>query len=356
MKNGTKHIGLQERLRSDILGGKYGEKLPNLRELGALYDVNFKTANKAITALVQEGLLYRQRGKGTYVSQRRIGRSDTLGLFFGMALHAIAGTVVLFENMTAVLSEFRNKPYTLSLRPLTEGLSCADRESLAVREAEPLDGGLVIGGGTQMDDVFRRIGFPHVSLFAYPAEGVTANSIDCDDRFGAFEMTEYLIGQGHRRIAALLGAPRYIGYQLRLRGYREALTSHGLSVDESLIKAGGSGWESGYAAMSELLRKKHRPTAVFCFSDFRAIGAIECAKEKGLRVPEDISVVGFDGLQAAQSATPALTTVAVPRAEVARMALEMLLSWISDSEYRPQRKLVRPRLVIRDSACALSEA
>ncbi|MBN1670070.1 MAG: GntR family transcriptional regulator [Kiritimatiellae bacterium] len=349
MKVTSKHVELQERLKADILRGKYAEKLPNIRTLGEIYAVNFKTANKAVSALVHDGLLYRQRGKGTFVVRRKGARSGTLGLFFTWVPHAIAGTVALFENITAVLSQLRDKPYTLTMRPMSEGLPADAVQAMALRETETMDGAFLIGAGKRLVDIFHRTGFPYVALYADRDEP-NFNGVDSDDRAGAFEMTEHLIGLGHRRIAAVLGQTNYAGYRLRLQGFREAFARHGLPVDESLVKAGGSGWESGYRAMNDLLRGSQRPSAVFCFSDFRAIGAMECAREKGLRVPDDIAVVGFDGIQAARGAKPALTTVVVARDEIARTGLEMLVSWVSDADYVPHRKLVRPRLMIADSA------
>ena len=151
-------------------------------------------------------------------------------------------------------------------------------------------------------------------------------SIGADNRWGARAATEHLIALGHRRIATITGRPTALCTWQRLDGYRAALAHAGLPIDPALIAEGDFRYEPALAAADALLRLPDPPTAIFAASDEQAMGVYEAARRRGRRVPDDLSVVGFDDLPTAGWMSPPLTTVRQPLAEMAALAVRMLLS------------------------------
>jgi LacI family transcriptional regulator len=168
---------------------------------------------------------------------------------------------------------------------------------------------------------------------------------------GAFEATEYLIGLGHCRIGFISGLAGLTSTTERLAGYSAALAQHGLALDERLIAEGSFLQEGGYTAAQQLLALPDRPTAIFAANDLSALGAMEAVREHGLRIPKDISLVGFDDIPQASLGYPKLTTVRQPLSEMGREAANILLEEIAHPE-QPRRRVTLPtKLIIRDSCC-----
>ena len=137
----------------------------------------------------------------------------------------------------------------------------------------------------------------------------------------------------------------------RANGYRKALRSSRIAFDESLIQRGDFSVESGQKMMRVLLQQKPIPTAVFCANDEMAVGAIRTAKQAGLDVPEDLSVVGFDDQEFAELFDPALTTVHIPRFDVGYQAM-MMLSEVISPQRAPRSTILPTRLIVRGTSTA----
>lgn len=142
--------------------------------------------------------------------------------------------------------------------------------------------------------------------------------------------------------------------RVRLDGYRAALDQAGIEPDPALIRYGDYSHEPAYRLSLELLRMPDRPTAVFAGNDLQALGTYRAAKECGLRVPEDVSVVGFDDLPFAQWIAPPLTTVRQPLANMAAMAARLLVQLINDEEPETLRVELATRLIVRESTAPAS--
>jgi LacI family transcriptional regulator len=164
-----------------------------------------------------------------------------------------------------------------------------------------------------------------------PHTGSTGPStIEVDNVGGARAATQHLIDLGHRRIAHVRGRVDLISAQLREQGYREALEAAGIEYDPALVRVGGYRASETTDAARELLRLPERPTAIFAANDLSAIRVMEIAVELGLRVPEDLSVVGFDNVPEAANAVPPLTTVAQPLQQMGAEAVRLLLALLGD--------------------------
>jgi LacI family transcriptional regulator len=166
---------------------------------------------------------------------------------------------------------------------------------------------------------------------------------------GARSATQHLLSLGHRRIAAILGVPEWTASVERLNGYRAALASAGVLAEPEFVVDSDFSLEGGEAAADALLGLPHRPTAIFAFNDNMAIGTLRAARKRGLRVPEDLSVVGFDDSEESAIVTPALTTVRQPLAEMGRMAASLLLRLLENQPLEALNIELATRLVVRDS-------
>ena len=166
---------------------------------------------------------------------------------------------------------------------------------------------------------------------------------------GAKSATEHLLELGHRRIAAIGGAPGWYANDERMIGFRAALASARLLPDPDLILHSDWQIESGEMAAEELLSRPVPPTAIFAFNDNVAIGVINVARRLGLRVPDDLSVVGFDDTSQATIVSPALTTVRQPLAELGRMGVSLLIRLVEGQRLDALRIELATTLVVRDS-------
>ena len=172
---------------------------------------------------------------------------------------------------------------------------------------------------------------------------ITPSAVVPDDYAGACAAVEYLLGLGHRRIAHISGSDEVSTGYLRRQGYLETLRRHETqaSVDPALLVSGSFRESGGYEAMRILLELSDPPTAVFVVNDLAALGALHAIADVGLRVPDDISVVGFNGVFQATYVTPLLTTMQVPHRDMGARAVERLLAIIIDGVW-PERPLLLP--------------
>jgi LacI family repressor for deo operon, udp, cdd, tsx, nupC, and nupG len=170
-----------------------------------------------------------------------------------------------------------------------------------------------------------------------------------DNKRGSHDVVEYLISMGHRRIGFVSGPRNVQNSRRRRAGYESALREHGLAVDARLVCPGAFMCEDGIAACDHFLDLSRPPTAVFCSNDLMAIGLLRRARERGLSIPEDLSIVGFDDIPLAEWVTPALTTVRHPMLEMGTYSVELLLTRVKGAPLGPSKRLENT-LVVRESA------
>ncbi|ACG78865.1 transcriptional regulator, LacI family [Phenylobacterium zucineum HLK1] len=174
--------------------------------------------------------------------------------------------------------------------------------------------------------------------------------IETRDRLGGREAARHLAELGHTRIGFISGPASFRSSHERRSGFEEALNEHGLTLSRTYVAEGAYTFDSGVERGRELLAIEPRPTAIFAANDEMAAGVLQAARQAGLRIPEDLSVVGFDDFQIASRLWPALTTVRTPTREIGRLAVERLLG--RDDDVRdPKNRL--PSLVVRDSTAPL---
>ncbi|GIG21986.1 LacI family transcriptional regulator [Cellulomonas chitinilytica] len=184
---------------------------------------------------------------------------------------------------------------------------------------------------------------PHTGPSGFP-------TVDADSFGGAVLATEHLLRLGHRRIGFLGGRPDLESATLRESGFRHAMAAAGVTVDEALVLVGGYRPETADQPAHQLLSEPEPPTAVFAANDLSAIRVMEVARSLGLRVPEDLSVIGFDNVPESAMATPPLTTISQPLQQMGAEALRMLVDLIDGKERSTHSRL--PTALVERSSCA----
>ncbi|HEY3185175.1 MAG TPA: LacI family DNA-binding transcriptional regulator [Gaiellaceae bacterium] len=195
----------------------------------------------------------------------------------------------------------------------------------------------------------QRLGYPFVVVDPRVALDQGIPAVSAGHASGARAATEHLLELGHRRIAAITGPPTWFASTERLNGYRAALAAAGVLPDPELVHYSDFQEEAGEAAAGRLLDLPQPPTAIFGFNDNLAVGVMRAARARGLRVPDDLSVVGFDDLEQAAIVTPALTTVRQPLAEMGRMAISLLTRIVEGQRLEALQVELATRLIVRES-------
>lgn len=203
-----------------------------------------------------------------------------------------------------------------------------------------------------LHEELRRLNVPIVVVDPAGSPTLEAPTVGATNWAGGMAATEHLLSLGHRRIGFIAGPPRLLCSRARLDGYRAALEGAGIPVDDALIVPGDFYHASGSTGASALLDLRKPPTAVFAASDQMALGAIEALRRRGLRVPEDMSVVGFDDLPEVRWLSPPLTTVRQPLTEMGKVAARTVLRLARGEELDSPRLELATELVVRASTAA----
>jgi LacI family transcriptional regulator/LacI family repressor for deo operon, udp, cdd, tsx, nupC, and nupG len=178
---------------------------------------------------------------------------------------------------------------------------------------------------------------------------VKTDLVEVDNYQGALEAVNHLIEKGHERIGLIEGRAHVSTSRERRRGYLDALAAHGITARKEHMRAGDFKQESGRVLANELLALRKPPTALFVCNNLMTVGALAAIHNRGLRIPQDVAVVGFDDLPWAEALDPPPTVVRQPAYEVGRGAMELLLKRIMEPERPPVTLRLRPELVIRRS-------
>jgi LacI family transcriptional regulator, repressor for deo operon, udp, cdd, tsx, nupC, and nupG len=194
--------------------------------------------------------------------------------------------------------------------------------------------------------------FPIVLACEY-IEGSSIPTVSIDNISGARKATEYLIELGHKRIGCITGPLNVVLGRDRLKGFYQAMTRKGLDVEPVLVQEGDFTYESGFNLMMKFLALSEWPTAIFAANDEMAMGATKALKSKGVKVPEDISIIGFDDMRFAAIFEPALTTIAQPAFAIGTNASELLIKLINKEEVKREQIILDDHLVVRESCCGL---
>jgi LacI family transcriptional regulator len=302
-------------------------------------NVKPETRERVLMAMTRLGYVVDQRARSLAG-----GRSQVIGLL----VHDL-GTSYIGEIIRGIDAELAAAQYELML--YTTHRRKTKESAYVVTLTRGLADGLLLvlprTPGAYLDTL-RQHRFPHV-LIDHRGVDEETPAVAAANRQGAYSATEYLIGLGHRRVGFITGAMDQMCAQDRLEGYRAALGDHGVAFDPELVYEGNFFQPLGYVGASALLELPHPPTAIFASNDISAFGVMEAVREHNLRIPEDVSVVGFDDIPQAAHMHPPLTTVRQPLEEMGRIAMHMLLEYIEDPQRPIERVELPTELVLRQS-------
>jgi LacI family transcriptional regulator len=233
--------------------------------------------------------------------------------------------------------------------------TASTRQWLQNLRARASDGVILVisDGAGPVHSELHRLNVPMVIID--PAGGAAADvpTIGATNWSGGRTATEHLLSLGHRRIALVEGPKTLLCSRARLDGYRSALESAGMRVDRTLIEQGDFTHETGFAAGERLLARDDRPTAIFAGNDQMALGIYEAARLRGLRVPDDLSIIGFDDLPEARWSAPPLTTIRQPLADMGALAARTVLRLSRGEPIETPRVELATELVVRESTAPI---
>jgi DNA-binding LacI/PurR family transcriptional regulator len=267
---------------------------------------------------------------------------------------------VLVPNLDYVLSTMVKGIDEVALEAGYTVMVCQSNESFGReivntrRLMDSLVDGFIISvsSETKVFDHFRKIQEKEIPMVVFDriTPHLKAPSVRIDNMDGGFQATEHLIEQGYKRIAILAG-PKNLGISnIRLEGYINALKKYKIKVDEDIITHCDFNQDYAYVATQELLSSKKRPDAIFTISDRMAIGAMLAIKEKGLRMPQDIGLVGFNNEPFTNLVTPRISSVDQPSFELGKVAAKLFIERVHNSDMNHIEEVLKPKLYVRESS------
>ncbi|MEU7834390.1 LacI family DNA-binding transcriptional regulator [Nonomuraea sp. NPDC049129] len=304
--------------------------------------VNGRSAVSSETRAAVERLI-RQHG---YRRQRR--RSTSMAVV-ELVFHALEGDYPV-EITNGVAEVAREHELMVGISDLRRDHTAGDAWVEGVLRRRPSGVIAVFSGLTEAQhEQLTRREIPLVLLDPADAPGKNIPSIGAGNWNGGLSATRHLLELGHRRIAIITGPDSALSSRARLDGYRTALDMAGVPVDQRLVARGDFFIEGGLAAAQRLLRLPDRPTAIFATNDGQAIGVYHAAHQLGLRIPDDLSVIGFDDMPSVRWAIPPLTTIRQPLRQMASAATSMVLKLAHGEPLSHSRIELATELVVRDS-------
>ncbi|MBB6730006.1 GntR family transcriptional regulator [Cohnella zeiphila] len=353
-----KYLRLKEEIVSWIAEGRYrpGDKLPSENELSGRFGLSRQTVRQSIGELVQEGWLSREQGKGTFVARMAEGRrapgsSRTVGLITTYISDYIFPSIV-----RGVEAALKDRGYRLLLSS-TDNRKDRERESLEMMLGQGVSGLIVeptrSAEGNPNFGTYMALQYHGIPLLMinerYP--DLDCPCVKLDDEAGGHLATEHLLAAGHRRIAGFFKTDDMQGVQ-RMKGFVKAFRDRGLAVDPNhIVRYSTEEREDRpHAALREMLRRPEPPTALVCYNDQLAVALLDVVREAGLRVPEDLAIVGYDDSFLATATEIKLTSVTHPKAEMGEKAAHLLLAMLENGgRQEGQGWVYEPSLAVRQS-------
>jgi len=327
-KPSPKYIHAVNRIKDSIKHQQIADKLPGERVLAKELGISYMTVRKAIDNLVERGYLYRIPAKGTFVADRKkVGRVQTknIGYFLDSSIKDGLTSPYYSLIFNALEKETGKRGYALVY------FSNINEEN-AISTLKKVDG-VIASCFPRVEHVIQEIK-QHVPVVVIDNASFDKSipSIIIDNFGAVIESVNALCNLGHQRIGFMTGLDDSDVGNNRLAGYQCALKSHKIPVNSELIYKGDYSYEAGKHGASTLLQLSKPPTAIMCANDSMALGAMKEASRSGYRVPEDLSIVGFDDISVASQIMPPLTTVAPPIDEIAALAVSMVDALIAGKD------------------------
>lgn len=309
------------------------------RVLNNKENVKPETRERVLTAMTRLGYVVDQRARSLAG-----GHSQVIGLLVHDLGTSYIGLIIRGIEAELAPAQYDLLLYTTHRRKTKESVYVATL-------ARGLADGLLIvlpRDPAAYLETLRMSNFPYV-LIDHRGISDEISAVTAANWQGGYTATEYLIKLGHRRIGHITGAMDQGCARDRLEGYKAALADHGIPFDPALVQEGDFFQPAGYAGARALLHLPDPPTAIFAANDVMAFGVMEAIRECNLRIPEDVSVIGFDDIPEASRVHPPLTTIQQPLEEMGRLATRMLLELLRDPGIGSRRVELPTKLIVRQS-------
>ncbi|MCD4824636.1 MAG: GntR family transcriptional regulator [Phycisphaerae bacterium] len=353
---------LRERIRQDILSGKLqaGSRVSSERELCEAYGVSRITAVRALTDLVKEGLLCRNQGKGTFVADSTAGKSSTVAVL----IPAKAELPYYDPQMLLSIEDEAHKAgYNVMFCNTSNDIHKVDsylEKLLQEKIAGIVYVPVAIPSGYYEENIGRIIRLRSAGVevvlcdrnFLNVPEDVVGFELDCvysDDIRGSIELTQHLLDNGRKKIA-LICPPMDSNIKNRIVGYRKTLADNDIPYFSELVRFVESYDPQEIAdVVDKLVKLPDRPDAIFATNDRIAVMAMNALAEKGISIPQEIAIAGYDNQEMGQYLDCPLTTVDRDRAEMGRVAMELLQERIAGTRTTPRHVAQPTKLIVRES-------
>lgn len=351
-------IAVANALRERVLNGAYRDQgwLPTERELAQEFGVSRTIIRRAIEELERQNLVVRSPRCRPVVRRTNtsLAYQDTHRLTLALWIWPSA----TFPGAAAILRGIYRTADANRYRLIVESPVDTDWRTVVQREALFLEritrdsdiAGVLLwylGGNTNLPSLqhVREAGIPMVFLDRLPPDGFPADTVGVDNRHAAHQLVRHLISRGHRHIAHITNVDNASTVRERLQGYLDALAEAGIPYRPELVLTETATSEDGYrsvhdALVAHLLEISEPPTAVFCVNDVLALRFVDALRSRGIRVPEDLVVAGFDGLERWLPGTPFLTTANQPFERIGEWATRLLLRRIEQGDKAPYQQVL----------------
>ncbi|MEM1127890.1 MAG: GntR family transcriptional regulator [Bacteroidota bacterium] len=361
------HLPLYRQIADDLQGQitsgalAVDARLGSHRELSQQYGVSLITIKKALSELIREGYLYARAGKGTFVARRATPVNHNEHRSIGLVLREIQ--IPFFSAIVQQAEAYAYEAGYNILLSMSGGRPEKEEKQIEHFQRIGVDGLIIASLSTDRHAApairaLHEAQFPYV-MVSY-VEDPDIHFVGVDNEAGGYLAAQHLVERGYTRMG-YVGTPS--GNKLsavREAGFRRALQDHGLAVDPAFVYTPltGPGWkryEAGYAFGLELATHQRRPDALFVYNDVSALGVQRGLLERGLRVPDDLALVGFDDIEQAAVAPVPITSVKQPTDEIARRAIASILARIQRQPVTPY-EILPPELSERASTGSLAPA
>ncbi len=320
-----------------------------IKDIAKRVGVSYSTVSRALNGIGVENTESRKRiiqlaeEMGYVPNQAAIhlkkSRSYMIGLYFS-TISKMTSPFVLHDVLTGIYSVTGSK-YNVVVKGI-------DMHEAGTLNPSYFDGIIVLSQKNEDMDFMREVQLKKIPMVVIcRAVDVDAPNVTTDECRAMEKAMDYLLENGHRKIAVIEGNPGLDSSRLRHRGWRRAMESRGLDPDALPVRSGNYRYASGYEAAKQLL--DYHPTAILCFNDEMAFGANAAIQERGLKVPQDVSLVGFDNWDMSAYSTMRLTTVERSMGEIAKEGARVLLRWLDEGIVDKRRIYLHNRLIIRDT-------
>ncbi len=357
------HVQLMTYFRERILDGRLpaGTRLPNDGELAAQYQISRDTVRQALALLVNEGLIERVQGRGTFVSQPPLNGSPVPQLErkqIGLVLNRTSTTQLNMNLLVGVEQAAKSHGYSVSFT-YAEGDQEQQTRDIARLRANHVLGMIIYPTGDVTHDAsIQQLQADHVPFVLMDRyfPGLAADYVGLDNVGGGYRATEHLLILGHRRIGFVFSHEetlRTTSVHERWQGYCKALQKYEIPYDETLVVPDFRQLQMDtHEGLVEFLKRPDRPSGIFAVNDYVAMDVMQAAKAIHLRIPEDLAVVGFDDWSFAAHLNPPLTTIVQPFMDIGLRAGTLLISRIEGIVGVPKHVELPTNLIIRESCGA----